>query len=61
MRSLCQPTESEETTNNHWFVANKTGFIIKDKLSANEAVKLMIELKNKEPDAGWEAYNLDEE
>lgn len=42
-------------------MANKTGFIIKDKLSANEAVKLMIELKNKEPDAGWEAYNLDEE
>ena len=42
-----------------WFVVNSHGKVIKDNLSLDEANKLVVTMKSKDPSVNWYAYNLD--
>ena len=49
------------TTENKWFVANDNGDIIGHDMSETSAKLLASEMQAKEPEAGWEAMNSDNE
>ena len=49
------------TTENKWFVANDNGDIIGHDMSETSAKLLASEMQTKEPEAGWEAMNGDDE
>ena len=42
---------------NTWFVANDNGDIIGHDMSETSAKLLASEMQEKEPDAGWEAFD----
>lgn len=44
-----------------WFVANNNGDVIGHDLDEMKAKMLAAEMADKEPDAGWEALNGDDE
>ena len=50
-----------KTTENKWFVANDNGDIIGHDMSETAAKLLASEMQAKEPEAGWEAMNGDNE
>ena len=47
--------------NEKWFVANDNGELIGPAMCEAKAKALAAEMQEKEPDAGWEAMNGDDE
>ena len=58
---IFEKTGVNKMNKNKWFVANDDGDIIGHDMCEAKAKALAAEMQEKEPDAGWEAMNGDDE